>query len=312
MSSNSRGVAVGTGAYQYDEVTDWPNVPDGLQIGEVVDVCIDGDGRITVLNNKSEDRALVFSQEGELLGSWGRGVLVRPHGLFVGPDGSNYCADMGTHTVGKFPPDGRRSLLLLGKKWSPSETGVVGMNPRTVKAAGPPFNHPTDVALGHDGSIYVSDGYGNARIHKFSPQGELLFSWGSPGSGPGEFCLPHGVSVDDEGRVYVADRENNRIQIFTGEGEFLTEWTDCSQPCQVVMDGKGAFYVPELSPPGGRVSIFDERGTLMARWEVGGQEPRVGAHGMCVTPDGDLYVGFVTQGAPVEECVVLRKYLRRR
>jgi DNA-binding beta-propeller fold protein YncE len=310
VSSERRAAVVGAREYRYQVCEDWLQIPAGIQLGEVVGVGVDSRERVYVVNNRSDDRVLVFNPRGEFLASWGRGWLVRPHGIFIGSDDTVYCPDMETHTVQKFSADGM-PLSVLGEKGTPSDTGAVCLNPRTVKRAGPPFNRPTNVALGRDGSIYVSDGYGNARMHKFSPKGELLLSWGSPGSGPGEFCLPHGVVVDEDDHVYVADRENNRIQIFTANGEYLSQWTDCSQPCQIAVDEQGTFYVAELSPPGGRVSIYNRRGEVQARWEVGGSEPRVGAHGICLTPKGDLYVGFVTQGAPVEECVVFLKYARQ-
>src|SRR5439155_3030800 len=154
------------------------------------------------------------------------------------------------------------------------DTGATTLAFRTIHRPGPPFHYPTNLALSPQGEMYVSDGYGNARIHKFSPDGRLLFSWGEPGSGPGQFQIPHGIAVDLQGTVYVADRENSRIQLFSPDGKYLGEWTDVVRPCQVFIDRAENAYVAELGfragmwpgttapsadAPGGRVSIFDSR-----------------------------------------------------
>ena len=102
------------------------------------------------------------------------------------------------------------------------------------------------MALAADGSLYISDGYGNARVHKFSSDGRHLFSWGEPGAGPGQFHLPHGIAVGPDGTVVVADRENSRLQFFSPDGRFLREWTEIARPCQVAIDARGIVYVAEL------------------------------------------------------------------
>ena len=102
-----------------------------------------------------------------------------------------------------------------------------------------PFNHPSDVAVSPEGTIYVADGYGNSCVHAFSRQGELVASWGRPGKGPGEFTTPHGIAVDGRGRVLVGDRENLRVQVFTPEGEYLEEWAPFTGPMDIWVDGKG-------------------------------------------------------------------------
>src|SRR5207248_6491697 len=150
----------------------------------------------------------------------------------------------------------------------------------TVRRAGPPFHYPTNLAVGPSGDLYVTDGYGNARVHRFAPDGRLLQSWGEPGGGPGQFRVPHGLAVDEDGTVYVADRENSRVQLFTADGVYRGAWTDVARPCQVFVDGAGAVYVAELGfragrwpwmgPPeagavGGRLSVFDRNGRLLAR-----------------------------------------------
>ena len=135
--------------------------------------------------------------------------------------------------------------------------------------------------------MYVADGYGNARVHRFDPQGKLIGSWGEPGAGPGQFHVPHGIAIGRDGTVYVADRENCRVQLFDLAGRYLAEWPDIARPCQVCVDAEDRVFVAELGfragmfpgneppgdhPPGGRLSIFDRHGKLQARWG-GGDNP---------------------------------------
>src|SRR5262249_52037072 len=152
--------------------------------------------------------------DGAFLSSWGEGQFIRPHGITIGPDDSVWCTDDMDHTVRKFTSDGK-PLLALGTSGKASDTGATSMDFRSIRRAGPPFHYPPNLALSPGGELYITDGYGNARVHRFSPDGRLLSSWGEPGSGPGQFHLPHGIAVDTEGIVYVADRENSRIQLFS-------------------------------------------------------------------------------------------------
>jgi DNA-binding beta-propeller fold protein YncE len=170
---------------------------------------------------------------------------------------------------------------------------------------GEPFNLPTDVASDKDGDIYVSDGYGNNRVHRFSPEGTHLFSWGEPGDGPGQFNLPHGIWVRDR-KVYVADRQNHRIQIFTQDGEFIEEWGDFKQPCDLYIDDSGLVYVPELQ---GRVSILNIEGEVLAR--IGGERSHsigkfYAPHSTWIDSERSLYVGEVLEGQRIQ------KFVRRK
>ncbi len=266
----------------------WARLPEGWSWTEATAVACDRHDRVYVFN-RGEHPMLVFAPDGSFLRSWGEGLFARPHGVFVGPDDAVYCTDDLDHTVRKFTPDGQL-LLTLGASGKPSETGATSVDYRTIVRPGGPFHYPTNVALSPEGEIYVADGYGNARVHKFSPDGRLLLSWGSPGAGPGQFHVPHGIAVDRQGTVYVADRENSRLQLFTSQGEYLAEWTDVARPCQVFIAAAGDVYVAELGyragmwpgtaapsadAPGGRVSVFDSQGRLRARWG-GGQNPCAG------------------------------------
>jgi len=291
----------GDGDYQYELVEGWAKWPEGWCNG-VSGVSVDSQDRVYASSNwslpsTSDHPVMVFDREGNLLSSWGN-VFSQAHGrCYIALDGSIYCADRGNHTVCKFTPEGKL-LQVLGNKDQPSDTGDVEADKvsyDTVKRGGPPFNKPTSVALSSSGEIYVSDGYGNARVHKFTSDGKLLFSWGEPGDAPGEFRLSHAVFVDKYDRVWVADRENNRIQIFNAQGKFLSQWTDVICPADLCIDDQGTVYVSELR--GLRVSIFTLDGRLLARWGSQGQNKEtdlfVAPHGIAVDSRGDLYIGEV-------------------
>src|SRR5215471_12652551 len=273
-----RSVAVGQGDFQYQALDSWAKLPEGWSFVEVAGVATDSRDRVYVFN-RGVHPVIVFDRNGNFLASWGEGVIRRAHGIHIGPDDSVYLTDDLDHTVRKFTTDGKL-LLTLGTSGQPSDTGIDGLDYRTIRRAGPPFHRPTNVALSASGEIYVTDGYGNARVHKFAPDGRLLHSWGEPGEQPGQFNLPHGIAVDQGERVYVADRENSRIQIFTPRGELLAVWTDVARPMQVFIDKSDTVFVAEVGfraglfpwqappahPVGARLSIFDSDGKLLVRW----------------------------------------------
>jgi DNA-binding beta-propeller fold protein YncE len=179
-------------------------------------------------------------------------------------------------------------------------------DPATIRHTLPPFHFPTDAAVSRDGMIYVSDGYGNARVHVFSPAGRLLFSWGEPGNGPGQFRTVHDVCIDQQGRVCVADRENSRIQIFSTEGEFLQEWRDVWRPNMMATDAEGHAYVTELGPTFtgatqqraslSRITVRDDRGQILSEWGAAdpeGADLYFAPHGIAIDSRGNVYVGEV-------------------
>ena len=319
-TTDSRAMAA-TGAaaarcrdFGYEADEHWAKLPEGWSWPEATAVATDSRGRVFIFN-RSEHPVIVFDRDGAFLNSWGEGLFTRPHGITIGPDDAVYCTDDLGHTIRKFTPDGTL-LMTLGTPGQPSDTGATSIDYRTIRHAGPPFHFPTNVALSSAGEMYITDGYGNARVHKFDAAGRLLFSWGEPGSGAGQFHVPHGIAVDKEGIVYVADRENSRIQRFTPDGKFLSEWTDVARPCQVFIDDAGRVYVAELGyragmwpgtrapsddATGGRLSIFDSTGRLIARWG-GGQDPCApgdffAPHDICVDAHGDIYLAEVVMSA---------------
>src|SRR6516164_7233266 len=156
----------------YRPVEGWGRLPEGWSFVEATSVAVDAKDNVHVFN-RGEHPVIVFDREGRFLKSWGEGLFVRAHGLFIGPDDAVYCTDDLDHTVRKFTPDGRL-LLTLGTSGRPSDTGATSIDYRTIRHAGPLFHFPTNLAISPEGDLYISDGYGNARVHKFSPDGRLL------------------------------------------------------------------------------------------------------------------------------------------
>ena len=233
-------------ANPYRTVEGWAKMPEGRTWGSTSAVEVARDGRSIWIAERcgantcagsSLPAILLFDESGRLRTSFGAGMLVFPHGIHVDPDGNVWVTDARGkdgkgHQVFKFSRDGK-VLLVLGK------AGVTGDGPDT-------FNQPSDVAVAVNGDIFVADGHdanSNARIVKFSKDGTFIKTWGQRGSGPGEFDTPHGLSFDSRGRLFVADRGNNRIQIFDQEGKFLEEWKQFSRPSGIYIDKNDVLYV---------------------------------------------------------------------
>src|SRR5262249_5716593 len=166
--------------------------------------------------HRGKNPVLVFEPDGTFVRSWGDGLIKTAHGLRIDRDDNVWLTDLGHHLVTKFDRQGKL-LLILGTKDTPGE----GKDQ---------FNRPADVAFGAAGEVYVADGYGNARVMKFSKEGKYLKEWGKKGKREGEFNLPHAIFVDGKGRVCVGDRENNRVQVFDADGKFLAQWTETGAP----------------------------------------------------------------------------------
>jgi DNA-binding beta-propeller fold protein YncE len=303
----------GSGKYAYRLLDEWANLPQGWTFTDGAGIAIDSSDKVYILSRGTHP-VTIWNRDGNLLGNWGGNYFRRAHEATFGPDGNLWCTDDGNHTVTKFTPEGK-VLQVLGKRDKPSDTGYEqAQGVDSIKRGAGPFNRPTGVSVSPTGEVYVSDGYGNARVHEFASDGKLLFSWGEPGTGPGQFRLVHNVWLDTKGRVWVCDRENNRIQIFDTNGKFLTQWTDVSRPTAIFMDPDGVVYVSELSA---RISIFDNEGKLLARWgdKVGGDpwgQVLVAPHSIAVDSRGDIYVAQVimTIGKIEKGTKVVQKYVK--
>ena len=300
-------MALGPHKIEYEVLEGWERMPEGWSFIEVAGVACDSQDRVYVFNRGAHPM-IVFDKEGKFLNAWGEGMFKGPHGIFIDRNDHLWLADDKDHTVHKFTTDGRK-LMTLGESGKAADTGYkIGASP-VLRAAGP-FHRVTNVAVLPDGDMYIADGYGNARVHKYAPDGKLLLSWGEPGTDPGQFNIPHNICCDADGWVYVADRENHRVQVFDGDGRFETQWHDMHRPSGLFMErgGEGRFYVGEIGGAlpvnydvpniGPRVSIYSHRGERLARLgdRLAGLEPGqfVSPHGLAVDSRGDIYVGEVS------------------
>ncbi len=310
----------GTETLGYRGIEGWGTLPPGYRYLEAAGVAVDSKDNVYVFT-RGEHPVIVFDREGNFLRSWGEGLVGRAHAITIGPEDEVWLTDDGNHTIRKFTPDGKL-LLTIGDLDKPSPL-----------QSGQPFNRPTHVALcPRTGDLYISDGYGNSRVHKYDPRGRHLFSWGEPGIDPGCFNLPHNIVTDSEGLVYVADRENHRIQIFDAQGRYLAQWNNLHRPCGLGYDDEngGLFFVGELGTGlqinatvanlGNRVSILSIKGELLGRIgdRFSGEGPGqfVAPHGVTTDSRGDLYVAevsFTIKGSrenPPREIRSLQKFTR--
>lgn len=288
----------GTGKFTYELVDGWAKLPKDWSFLDVGGIAVDAQDRVYVFN-RGPHPVIVFDREGNFLASWGEELFRHAHGIRVGPDGCIYCTDDKDHTVRKLTPEGKL-LMILGTKDQPSDTGYVQdwfdyhWSLSRIMKGGVPFNRPTGVAIAPSGEIYVTDGYGNARVHKFAPDGKLLMSWGEPGGAPGQFRVPHNLWLDKQDRLWVTDRENHRIQIFDTQGNFLSQWQNMMRPQDLIIDDGGVVYITDS---GLRVLIFTPDGDLIACWGTEERETNkalfLAPHAIAMDSRGDLYIGEV-------------------
>ncbi|MDP7225038.1 MAG: peptidyl-alpha-hydroxyglycine alpha-amidating lyase family protein [SAR202 cluster bacterium] len=307
MAIQTTGLEVSYGEYVFEHVPGWGKLPEGWEWNHVVGLGIDSKDRIYAYN-RSAHPMIVLDIEGNVINHWGEGRFGSAHHLFIAPDDSLFTTDIGNHTVRKWSPEGELRMT-LGTPDQPAE-----------RLSGEPFNRPTDVAMAADGSLYITDGYGNARVHHYTGDGELIKSWGELGSGPGQFVIPHSVCLDAEGLVYVADRENSRVQVFTPDGEYIREWKGVHRPDHVWLDADQNMYVAELgqrqglSPDAGApsaiahpsgVKVMNRDGQWLGGWGMSTETPGdiIAAHSLSLDSNGDLYVGETLDGARVQKFV---------
>lgn len=230
---------IGEGLWRYDFQRDWAKPPRGWNLGDTgvagpPQTCVQGavaaNGDVYVLCRAAHP-VMVFDAEGAFVTSWGEGRFSSfVHGLSIDAQGKIWVTDTGLHTVSQHEPDGTL-LRTLGTKHAASPTFY-----------GKPFNMPTGTAFTSDGDVFVSDGYGNRRVHRFSADGTLKYSWGEPGSGPGQFALVHFIGAGWRDQIYICDRENHRVQIFDPSGTFQSEWTGFDMPSDLAF-GREVVYI---------------------------------------------------------------------
>jgi len=307
----------GTGKYTYELVEPWAKLDVVDSFINVVSVSVDSEDRVWVFN-RSKRPMILFNQDGKELGSWGEDICSKPHGSFLSSDDHIYVTDNFHHIAQKYTRQGDL-VMTLGIKDQPSDTGYhpgldIWEGLSSIKKVAGPFNQPTGIAVSLKGEIFVTDGYGNAQVHKFSPNGKLLLSWGESGGRPGQFRTPHNIWIDKHDNLWVSDRENNRIQIFDDKGKLLDVWTDILRPTQVVIDTEDTVYISEMCR---RISIFAIDGKLLTRW--GNESHRsdnplfVAPHTIGIDSKGDMYVGdcVVAGGFADRRAGAIRKFARR-
>lgn len=283
------------GGLAYEATVDWHQLPDGMTLHETPGVSVAADDTVYLMTRNTDSPVVVLTRDGKFLRSFGKGTFTdRTHAILAAHDAFIYCADDGAHTITKWTPEGKLVMTI----------GTPGQS--SPRFSGKPFNRPTDMVLAEDGSLFISDGYGNARIHHYSPQGELLNSWGEPGIDAGQFMVPHNIGIDGD-RLYVADREALRVQVFSTDGKLLAVWQNVHRPCALTVGPDGNVYVGELNAValmdgapgmGHRISVFDRDGKLVTRYgdaEEGEEAGRfIAPHGIAVDSRGDVYVGEVS------------------
>ena len=270
---------VGSESYTYEVDKGWGRRAGGVsEFGLVSAVAGDAQDRVYLFIRKPVAEILVFDPHGTLLNRWGEGQFVEPHMIFISARDELFATDISAHTVTKWTLDGK-----LVQTWgTPNVPGRPGL----------PFNKPTRAAVTPDGELYVSDGYGQQRIHRFSADGTLKQSWGEQGSVSGQFALPHDVWVDARDRVLVCDRENARVEIFDRDGGYLGEWPGLANPMQIFVRDD-VLYLAESNQ---RVSIMTLDGDVLARWGSKGSaldQFTNAPHSIWADSHGDVYVSEV-------------------
>lgn len=264
----------------YEVERPWGVLPPGLELAYVSTIAVDAEGCVYVCQC-TDPPVVVLDPSGEYLRSWGSDVIADSHGIFAAADGRVLVVDRDAHQVLVFDSEGTL-LQEIGERHRPR-----------LQA---PFNHPTGVAVAPGRDILVADGYANARIHGFSAEGEWLASWGTPGRGPGEFMTPHAVAIDGQNRILVADRDNDRVQVFGADGGFLEAWNDFFRPMDLFVSG-GLVYVSDQMP---RLSMLGLDGELLGRCRPVPYMP----HGICGHSMGTIYVA---ESAPTDQLTRLAR-----
>ena len=285
---------VGTGNHTYELIRDFLKLPDGQSFGLVSRVATDSQDRVYVFQRK-DPPVVVFDRDGKVSRCLGHR---RGHRPARAEDRRRHRLHHRSLRLGReVVHAGRQPLLELGQRGVHSDTGCTGSPWLALRAAGP-FNHPTEMMAHPNGDIYVTDGYRNARVHRFTRDGRSSSHGARRARREGEFHLPHSIAFDPDGKLYVADRANKRIQIFSPEGDFLGMWTGMGGPNDITRGKDGTFYIAEQEDGDkpAYVCVRDAKGTVLARMESRH------VHGVGVDSRGDIYAGL-TQDRSVDKFV---------
>ena len=307
----------------YEPIMNWAKLPMGISFyGDCAAVATDSKDNVYVFN-RGTDPVCVFDESGNFIRSFGKGDFDGAHGITLDAEDNIYLVDTGGHFVQKRDNDGK-VIFTIGERGKPS-----------AWQEGDMFNRPTDIIVHpKTGELFISDGYGNSRVHKLSPDGKHIKSWGVPGSGDGEFSLPHNISMIGDDKVIVADRENFRLQIFSTDGEYLDQW-HLHHPMSVIQgkNGDNNLYIGEMGPPfvqtdvpglGNRIVILSPTGERITQFGDGlpGQNPDqfVAPHGIGTDSKGNVYVAEVAWTwwgskrvpQPLGELISLRKWKKNK
>lgn len=247
-------------------------IPDDVEMGAPSSVGWTSMNRILIFN-RGPNPLMEFNPDGSFVRAWGQGQYDRPHGMRIDREGHIWTTDVNGDIIRKMNPEGEVLLTI-----TPDDTDLL--------------EEPTDLYIGLEGEVYVLVGHGQGvpRVLKFAPDGSLVKTWGGPGTGPSEFDTPHSIVVDADGLVYVADRQNRRVQIFDSEGEYIKEWAYKGLPCGLYIDDDGTMYM--VSGFAGEILKLDDNGKALGR----NGQPGKGlgefgeAHYMAMTPNGDIWV----------------------
>lgn len=219
---------------EYDVVPSWPHRPDHISgKGWVSGLAVDAGDHVWFVR-KGPDPVQCYTSDGQFVRSWGKGLFDQPHHLRIDPEGNIWIADFGMHVVYKFTADGQL-LMTLGTRGEKGDDEAH-------------FNMPTDMAITPTGDIFVTDGYGNRRVVHFTRAGRFVKTFGTAGPGPGQFVLPHAIVVDSQGKLYIADRNSGRLQVFDQEGRFLDQWSNVIMPWGLSITNSDELWVCGSSP----------------------------------------------------------------
>tara|TARA_A100001037_G_scaffold306693_1_gene354111 strand:+ start:7897 stop:8841 length:945 start_codon:yes stop_codon:yes gene_type:complete len=307
---------VGVGNYQYRLIENWgqiPNIGKDLKNNFIVSgvACDSRDNVYVAVRNLPYPQTLsgailVFNRDGKFIKSIGENIFTTPHLLYINSNDEIFYTDATDHTVRKISPSGKIQMTLGGYTLGEGKRPIDRF--KTISPDGKPFNRPTKIVEHKTtGELFVSDGYGQNRVHRLKPDGEVIVSWGETGKGKSQFELPHSINLDNRDRVFVLDRPNNRCQIFNINGDYLEEWgnivSDNEQilssgekgPNDLIIDEQDVLHIVSGF---GKLSLISLNGDRLGEWTPGP------SHGIWIDKHGDLYLAMLRNGEG------LRKYIR--